>query len=55
MHPTPDQRSDARPTSAEDFLLAAHRQRAEHLERARDLMVLRSLVRDALDDVEEKA
>lgn len=55
MNLTPDQRTDARPTPAETAKLAAHRARADAIEREMDLMVLRSLVRDALDDVEAAA
>lgn len=51
----PDQRDASRPTVAEQFLLAAHRQRAEALERERDLMLLQSMVRDAIGDVEAAA
>lgn len=55
MYNLPDQRTDARPTAAQQFLLAAHRARAADIERQMDLLVLRSLVRDALDDVEAAA
>jgi hypothetical protein len=42
-----DNRAEPRPTPQEEFLIAAHAQRAAELRQQMDLIVLRGLVREA--------